>query len=174
MFLKRWNETVIWPRCMCTTVTMVKGCSLACFPQIGFHVSAVIMSRVTNRPQASWTWTHRQHKVVSVCISAPQSLAFDPKGCCSQQRMNECLVSVYADVTHPINTKLSRERKPTLIHYILKCHSGNWIKLTGKGTLRMCFYTLKVFRFLSCGVKYLYVVFIQWNSRSKSKLQYVG
>lgn len=37
--------------------------------------------------------------MVSVVISASQSLAFDPKGGHSQHRMNECIVRVYAVVT---------------------------------------------------------------------------
>lgn len=75
-----------------------KRCPLSGFPRIGFCV----MLRMTNRLQASWTWTlrrHPQHKVVIVGISAPRSLAFDPKGCCSQQRMKDCIVQVYTDVT---------------------------------------------------------------------------
>lgn len=80
------------------------------------------MSRMTNRPQASWTWTLRrpwQHKVFRVGISAPQSLAFDPKGSCSQHRMKDCIVPV--TLTSLISSTPN---------YTVK-ESWNWVKHVG-------------------------------------------
>lgn len=56
---------------------------------------SVTMSCMTNSLEESSTSTLRsrqQHKVVSVSVLAPQSLTFDPKGCCSQRRMKERIV----------------------------------------------------------------------------------
>lgn len=76
--------------------------TLSCFPQIDFLVNVMLShakSCMTNSPLAKWTWTLRrqQHKVVCVNLSAPQSLAFDLKGCCSQHRMKACIVPLYTD-----------------------------------------------------------------------------
>lgn len=68
-----------------------------------FSCQCHVMSRMTNSPLAKLTWALRrwqQHKVVSVSLSAPQSLAFDLKGCCSQHRIKECIVPLYTDVIH--------------------------------------------------------------------------
>lgn len=71
VFKKVASETSRYETVVCP---LTKGCSLSCFPHV--------------------TYDKHRHKVVSVSISAPKSLAFDPKGCCSQHRMKECIVPV--------------------------------------------------------------------------------
>ena len=86
---------------MCTHVGQVGSEGRSLRLSTGFHVSVVSSCpewQTALRRIQPEHWRHQQHRVVSVSVSAPPSLAFDPKGCRSQPRMKGRIVPVYTDV----------------------------------------------------------------------------